>query len=159
MPVLAVNKRVYFDYEVLETFEAGVVLLGHEVKAIKNGQISLTNSYVIFKKSAGKELPEMYLTNVHISQYKYASSLGEYNPTRSRKILLKKKEIICLAGKVREPGLTLTPLKIYTKHSFIKLEFALVRGKKKYDKREAIKKRDIERNIRTLTKGNFKSSS
>ncbi|MDO9399459.1 MAG: SsrA-binding protein SmpB [bacterium] len=152
MPVLAVNKRAHFDYEVLETFEAGMVLFGHEVKAVKNGQINLIGSYVVFKKLAGKILPELYLINAHISQYKYASSLTEYNPTRSRKILLKKKEIRRLIDKTREVGLTLVPLKIYTNHSFIKLEFALAKGKKKYDKREAIKKRDIERDLRTLTK-------
>jgi len=146
MSVLAVNKRVNFDYEILETFTAGIVLLGHEVKAVKNGQISLASGYVTFKKS------EMYLANVLISKYKYAGPLPEYNPTRLRKILLKKKEINRLVSKTNEAGLTLAPLKIYTKHSFIKLEFALVRGKKKYDKREAIKKREIERNIRSFTK-------
>ncbi len=157
MPVLAVNKRAHFDYEVLETFEAGLVLFGHEVKAVKNGQINLLGSYVVFKKIVGKVLPEMYLINAHISQYKYASSLGEYNPIRSRKILLKKKEINRLISKMREVGLTLVPLKIYTNYSFIKLEFALAKGKKKYDKRESIKKRDIERDIRTLTKSkNYK---
>ncbi|MBU1783243.1 SsrA-binding protein SmpB, partial [Patescibacteria group bacterium] len=157
MPVLAVNKRAHFDYEVLETFKAGLVLFGHEVKAVKNGQINLLGSYVVFKNLAGKVLPEMYLINAHISQYKYTSSLGEYNPIRSRKILLKKKEIRRLVGKTQEPGLTLVPLKIYTNHSFIKLEFALTKGKKKYDKREAIKKRDVERDIRTLTKSkNYK---
>ncbi|MFH1233471.1 MAG: SsrA-binding protein SmpB [Patescibacteria group bacterium] len=152
MPVLAVNKRAYFDYEVLETFDAGIVLFGHEVKAVKNGQINLTGSYVTFKKSASRELPEMYLTNANVSQYKHASSLGEYDPIRPRKILLKKKEINCLVGKTREAGLTLVPLKIYTKNSFIKLEVAIARGKKKYDKREAIKKRDVERDLRESVK-------
>lgn len=155
MPVLAVNKRAHFDYEVLETFEAGIVLFGHEVKAIKNGQVNLVGSYITFKKIANRELPEMYLINAHISQYKYANSLVDYDPTRSRKMLLKKKEIRRLVDKTREVGLTLVPLKIYTNHSFIKVEFAIARGKKKYDKREAIKKRDIERDIRTLTKSKY----
>ncbi|MBU0636595.1 MAG: SsrA-binding protein SmpB [Patescibacteria group bacterium] len=156
MSTLAVNKRANFDYEILKTLDAGIVLLGHEVKAVKNGQINLISSYVTLKKLINKELPEAYLTNAHISKYKYASSLGEYNPTRSRKILLKKKEIRYLVGKTREPGLTLVPLKIYTKHGFIKLEFAIARGKKRHDKREAIKKREVEKNIRTLIKGSYK---
>ena len=152
MGVLAVNKRAGFDYEILETFEAGIALYGHEVKAVKNGQISLKGSFVTFKKIAARELPEIYLTNAHISQYKYASTIKNYDPTRPRQLLLKKKEIKYLVGKTHEAGLTLIPLKIYTKHSFIKLEFAVVRGKKKYDKREMIKKRELERQLRTLTK-------
>ncbi|PIT95201.1 SsrA-binding protein [Candidatus Falkowbacteria bacterium CG_4_9_14_3_um_filter_38_19] len=161
MSVLAVNKRANFDYEILETFEAGIVLYGHEVKAVKNGQISLKGSFVTFKKIAARELPEAYLTNAHIAQYKYASTIKDYDPTRPRQLLLKKREVKYLVGKTHEAGLTLVPLKIYTKRSFIKLEFAVVRGKKKYDKREAIKRRELDRQVRTLTKQklvrNFKS--
>lgn len=152
MSVIAINKRANFDYDIQETYEAGLVLLGHEVKSIKTGQVSLKGSYVTFKKVKAKNLPEAYLTNAHISLYKFAGLRPDYDPTRARKLLLKKKEIIYLLGKKQEQGLTLVPLKIYTKHSFIKLEFGVGKGRKKYDKRELIKKRELDRNIRTLTK-------
>jgi SsrA-binding protein len=155
MPILAVNRRAKFDYEILGKYEAGIILFGHEVKAIKSGHVSLKGSYVTLKRT-NKTLPEIYLTNAHISLYKYASDVKEYNPDRPRKLLLNKQEINRLVGKKSEQGLTLVPLKIYTKHSLIKLEFALARGKKKYDKREAIKKRESDRKIRTLTKERFR---
>ncbi len=148
--ILAVNKRASFDYEILEKFEAGLVLTGSEVKSIKTGHISLKGSYVTFKKTT-KDLLELYLINTHIPLYKYAR-LENYDPERPRKLLLKKREIKYLVGKRQEKGLTLVPIKLYTKHSLIKLEFALARGKKKVDKREAIKKREIERKLRTLIK-------
>lgn len=156
MPILAVNRRAKFDYEILGKYEAGIILFGHEVKAIKSGQVSLKGSYVTLKRT-NKVLPEIYLTNAHIPLYKYASDVKEYNPDRPRKLLLNKREIGRLVGKKSEQGLTLVPLKIYTKHSLVKLEFALARGKKKYDKREAIKKRENDRKIRTLTKYKIKS--
>ncbi|MBU0721857.1 SsrA-binding protein SmpB [Patescibacteria group bacterium] len=152
MPVLAFNKRVNFDYDIQETYEAGLVLLGYEVKSIKTGHVSLKGSYVAFKKIKNKNLPEAYLINAHIPLYKFAGDRPHYNPTRSRKLLLKKKEIAYLIGKKAEQGLTLAPIKIYTKHSFIKLEFGVGKGRKKYDKREVIKKREFERQVRTLTK-------
>ena len=97
-------------------------------------------------------LPEFYLINAHIPLYKYAGTVKDYDPYRSRKLLLKKSEIRRLIGKKKEQGLTLIPIKIYTKHSFVKLEFGLGRGKRKFDKRESIKKRDVDRKIRTLIK-------
>jgi SsrA-binding protein len=97
-------------------------------------------------------LPELYLINAHVPQYKFAAQVKSYDPYRARKLLLKKREVEYLIGKKQEQGLTLIPLKLYTKRSLIKLEFAIAKGKKKYDKREAIKKRDVERQIRTLTK-------
>ena len=151
MPVLAVNKRANFDYEIRQTFEAGIVLTGQEVKAIKSGQVSLTGSFVTIKSTKGK-LSEVYLTNAHIPLYKYAGNVPGYEPARSRKLLLKKKEIQYLISKTQEQGLTLVPLKIYTKRSLIKIEFAVARGKKKHDKREMIKKREFARQARTLTK-------
>lgn len=157
MPVLAVNKRANFDYDIQETYEAGLVLLGYEVKSVKTGHVSLKGSFVTFKKGAGKSLPEAYLTNAHIPLYKHAGKVSSYEPTRPRKLLLKKKEINYLAGKKLEQGLTLVPIKIYTKRSFIKLEFGVGKGRKKYDKREVIKKRELDRNIRTLTKSSAKN--
>lgn len=146
MPILAVNKRASFDYEILETYEAGLVLFGHETKSIKSGHISLNGSYVTFRGA------RPYLVGAQVSLYKYAGGQEDYNPHRDRQLLLKKKEIEHLIGKKQEKGLTLVPIKIYTKHSFVKLEFGVGRGKKEYDKRESIKKREVDRNIRTLTK-------
>jgi SsrA-binding protein len=151
MPSLAYNKRANFDYEISESYEAGLVLYGHEVKAVKTGHISLKGSYVTIKRS-GNRLPELYLINAHIPQYKKASSIKNYEPTRSRKVLLHKKEINYLVGKSKEQGLTLVPIKIYTKHSKIKLEFGIGRSRKKYDKRDVIKKRETARTMRTLIK-------
>ena len=156
MPILAVNKRANFDYEVQEIYEAGLVLLGYEVKSVKTGHVSLKGSYVTFKKARGKILPEAYLTNAHIPLYQHAGKIANYEPTRPRKLLLKKKEISYLMGKKDEQGLTLVPLKIYTKRSFIKLEFGVGKGRKKFDKREVIKKRELDRSIRTLTKSSLK---
>jgi len=151
MGVLAVNKRANFDYEIKEKFEAGMVLLGHEVKSAKTGHVNLKGSYVTLKKSK-KKLPELYLINAHISLYKHAGTVKSYDPTRPRKLLVKKREIKHLIGKKQEQGLTLVPIKLYTKRSLIKLEFGIGRGKKKIDKREIIKKREQEKKIRTLTK-------
>ena len=153
MPTLAFNKRANYDYEISDKYEAGLVLYGHEVKSIKTGHISLKGSFVTVKK--GKNfLSEIILTNAHIPLYKKASMVKDYDPYRPRKLLLKKSEIKRLIGKRKEEGLTLVPIKIYTKHSLIKLEFGIGRGKKKYDKREQIKKREVDRKIRTLTKSN-----
>lgn len=153
MSVLAVNKRARFDYEIQNTFEAGLVLLGHEVKSIKTGHISLKGSFVSIKnqKKPGKD-PEFFLVNAHIPLYKHASSISNHNPERSRKLLLKKSEIKRLIGKKNEEGLTLVPIKLYTKRGIIKLEFGIGRGKKKKDKREDLKKKQVDRRIRTLTK-------
>ena len=152
MPVLAVNKRANFDYEIQDTYEAGIVLFGHEVKSVKTGHISLKGSFVTLKSTSGGKLPEAYLTNAHIPLYKHAGKVTNYDPDRPRKLLLKKKEIERLVGKKQEQGLTLVPLKIYTKRSFIKLGFGIGKGKRKIDKRETIKKREMDRSIRTLTK-------
>lgn len=151
MPTIAVNKKAKFDYEILETFEAGLVLLGHEVKSIKTGHISMKGSFVTLKQVKNK-LPELYLINTHVPKYKYAASVKDYDPYRSRKLLVKKSEIKKLIGKKQEQGLTLVPLKIYTKRNLLKLEFALGRGKKKHDKREAIKKRELDRNVSRMMK-------
>ncbi|MCK5061328.1 SsrA-binding protein SmpB [Candidatus Parcubacteria bacterium] len=148
MPTLAINKRARYDYEILDTFEAGLVLYGYEVKSIKTGQISLKGAFVTIKQG------ELFLTNSHVPLYKKASTITDYDPDRPRKLLVKSAEIKRLLGKKQEQGLTFVPLKLYTKRSLIKLKFALARGKKKHDKREAIKKRDIDKRIRSLTKLN-----
>jgi len=150
MSDLAQNKKARFDYEILDKYEAGLVLRGHEVKAVRAGQVSLKGSFISVRTKNGKS--ELYLVGAQISPYKSAGPLPEYNQTRERKLLLKKGEINQLLGKKQTEGLTLIPLKIYTNHSFLKLEFAVARGKKKYDKREAIKRREVDRNLRSLTK-------
>lgn len=158
MPILAINKRARYDYKITDTFEAGLVLYGYEVKSIKTGHISLKGAFVTIKKSKSKKKinPELFLTNSHVPLYKKASTIKSYDPDRSRKLLVKASEIKRLVGKKQEQGLTFIPLKLYTKRSLIKLEFALAKGKKKYDKREAIKKREIDRKIRTFTKEKYR---
>jgi len=142
---LTENKKAYYDYEILEKFEAGISLLGQEVKSIRLGRISLTSSYVILKEG------EIFLIGANIPPYQPKNIPSDYNPERNRKLLLKKPEIKYLIGKTKERGLTLIPLKIYTKKGKIKIEFGIARGKKKKDKREVIKKRDVTREIeRTL---------
>lgn len=151
MPILAYNKRANFDYDITERFEAGMVLYGHEVKAVKTGHISLKGSFVVAKKS-GADLPELYLINAHIPLYKRAGTVKNYDPTRPRKLLLHKKQTARLIGKKQEQGLTLVPIRVYTVRNLVKLEFGVGRGKKKYDKRADIKKREVDRKIRTMTK-------
>lgn len=150
MGVLAKNKRAYFDYDILNKYEAGLVLMGHEVKSAKAGHISLKGSYVVVKTDKS---PEVYLINAYIALYKYTDQKISYDPLRSRKLLLKKKEINYLLGKQNEKSLTLIPLKLYTKHNLIKLSFAIGVGKKKVDKREVVKKRDLDREARRIVKG------
>ena len=141
MPTLATNPRAKFDYHILETFEAGLVLFGHEVKAIKNNQMSLKGSYITIKNE------EAWLINAQVSLYQPKNIPDDYDPTRTRKLLLNKKEIKSLIGRIKQRGLTLVPLRVYTKHNRIKLEFALAQGKRKTDKREKIKKRETDRKI------------
>jgi len=147
MNLLAKNKRAYFDYEILEKFEAGISLTGQEVKSIKLGRISLKGSYVILKDK------EVFLVGCHIPAYQPKNAPLDYNPERSRKLLLKKSEIKGLIGKTKIKGLTLVPLRVYTKRGIIKLEIALAKGKKKADKRELIKKREAEREIKRALRG------
>ncbi len=142
MKTYAVNKRAKHDYQILETFEAGLVLKGHEVKAIKSGKISLKGAYVLFRGD------ELFLVNATISPYQPKNISEDYNPERPRKLLVHKKEIKYFTGKIKEKGLTLLPLRVYTKKGKLKLEFGVGKGKKKPDKREAIKKRETEREVR-----------
>ncbi len=150
MPEYAANPRARFDYEILETLEAGLVLAGHEVKAIKNGKVSIRGAYVRIIGNGG------WLVGAVVSPYQPgnppAGGLSDYDSQRSRKLLLKKSELKYLIGKSQERGLTLVPLRLYSKGNLVKLEIGVGRGKKKYDKREAIKKREFERKISRLVK-------
>ena len=135
----ASNPKAGFDYEILETLEAGIVLKGYEVKSIKTGKVSIKGSYVkIFNG-------EPFLVGAIISPYQTANTPDDYDPQSSRKILLSKKQISVLVGTSQAHGLTLVPLKLYNKKGLIKLLIGIARGKKKYDKRETIKKKDVAR--------------
>ena len=141
MKIVATNRKAFHDYEILETYEAGIVLKGTEVKSAKQGRINLKDSY------AKIENGEIFLFNAHISPYTHGN-VYNHDPRRTRKLLLHKKEIMRLYGKVKEKGLTLIPLKAYIKNGKIKIELGLCKGKKVYDKRAEIKKRDLEREMR-----------
>ena len=147
MPQITKNKKALFNYEVLEKIEAGIVLSGHEVKSTKAGQINLKGSYVTIGIDPESQKPALFLMKANISLYKHAGSMPDYDPERPRKLLIHKKELNALIGKTKEKGLTMVPISVYTKGNLIKIEFAIARGKKLHDKRESIKKRDIEREI------------
>jgi len=155
MPTLAINKRARYDYNISDTYEAGLVLFGYEVKTIRAGQASLKGSFVTLKTNTKNKSPELYLTNAHIPLYKKASTIKNYDPDRPRKLLVKKSEIKRLIGKKQAEGITLMPLNIHTKHNKIKLEFGVGKGKKKYDKREDIKKKDDKRKIQRTLKNKY----
>jgi len=147
MPVLATNKKARFDYEILEPFEAGLVLTGQEVKSVRDNKMGLNGAYVTIARGG------MWLVGGHIPRYPQAGPIEGYDPDRTRRLLLHRREINKLAGKLEQKGLTLVPLSVYTKGSKIKLEFGLARGKKTFEKRESIKKRDLDRDIRRTLKG------
>lgn len=140
---LAINKKAGFDYEILEKLEAGIVLKGHEVKSIRSGNAKLVGAYVLLRGD------KLWLIGSHVGRWKPAGSLIAYDPERARALLLRKKEIKYLQGKFAEKRLTFIPLRMYTKSGKIKLEFAIARHKKKYEKRDQIKRRDIDRTIRS----------
>jgi len=144
---LATNKKALFDYTLLEKMEAGLVLTGPEVKSVRAGQINLKGAFITFHNG------NAYLTGAHISRYQPAGKQPEYEPDCSRRLVLHKREILYLQGKSQEKGLTIIPISVYTKNRFLKLEIAVGKGKKEFDKRETIKKRDTEKEIRRATKG------
>jgi SsrA-binding protein len=134
--IISENRKARFDYEILETFEAGLVLTGSEVKSLRDKAVQLKDSYISFRGD------EAFLQNAHISEYKN-SSLNNHAPERLRKLLLNRRELEKIYGALREKGLSCVPLKIYFKNGRAKLEIALAKGRKAHDKREAIKKRDV----------------
>ena len=145
--IYAENRKARFNYEILEKYEAGIELLGTEVKSIRGGQMSLEGAFVIVRGG------EIYLINANIPPYQVKNAPTDYDPLRNRKLLLTKKEINRLAGSEKNKSLTIVPISVYNKNRKIKLEIALVKGKKKFDKRETIKKRDTDREIRREYKG------
>ena len=146
MAILAHNKRANFDYQISDIYEAGLMLTGQEVKSVRAGHVSLKESFVTVRGS------ELYLTNAHITPYKQAGEIKGYEPTRPRKLLLRAAEIRRLIGKIHAEGLTLVPIRVYTKKRYIKLEFGVGKGKKEYDKRHAIAKREAEKKMKQALK-------
>jgi SsrA-binding protein len=145
--VLIQNRDIYRSYEIVERFTAGIELNGFEAKAIFSGKGSLKGSYVSYK---GKEL---FLKNFYLPPYQEKNTPKDYNPLRERKLLLHRKEINYLLNKIKQPGLTIVPLKIYNQNRLIKVEIALVKGLKKHEKREKIKKREFQRQKERALKG------
>jgi SsrA-binding protein len=139
--IIQENKRARFDYHILETYEAGLALTGSEVKSLRDKNLQLKDSYVSFRGD------EAYLQNAHISEYR-ASSYNNHEPERLRKLLLHRRELEQIFGALKEKGLTCVPLKMYFKKGIVKIEIALVKGKKEFDKRESIKKRDVDAKLR-----------
>ena len=139
--IIAINKKASHDYQIIEKLEVGIKLTGAEVKSIKSGNASLKESFVHIEGG------ELFIKNMHVGAYKPAR-IENYNPIRNRKLLANKKEIMLFSGKTDQKGLSIIPLKIYLKKNLIKLEIGLAKGKKKWDKREDLKKKDIERELR-----------
>lgn len=138
------NRTARFNYDIVEKFEAGIDLLGPEVKSLRMGKVSLNEAFVHLRDG------QAFIVNAHIHPYQGAQD--NISPTRTRKLLLHRKEIVSLASKIATMGLTLIPLSLYNKGNIFKLEIGLGKGKKKWDKRETMKKRDIERDIELLVK-------
>jgi SsrA-binding protein len=147
--ILIQNREVFHHYEILERFNAGIELKGFEVKSLFSGKGSLKGSYVSYNKN------ELFLKNFYLPPYQEKNTPKNYNPNRDRKLLLKKKEINYLLNKIKQPGLTIIPLKIYANNRLIKVEIALAKGLKKYEKREKIKKREFQRQKERILKGRF----
>jgi len=143
--VVATNRRARHEYEILETFECGLALQGYEVKSIRQGRVNIADGYAAFREG------EAFIENVHVTPYSHGD-LRVIDPLRVRKLLLKRKEIDYLYGKVQERGLTVIPLRLYFKGPRVKLEVGLGRGKKLYDKRRDIAERDAKRDIERATR-------
>ena len=147
---IATNRRARFEYEILDTWEAGIVLLGPEVKALRTGKANLSDAYATVRRG------EAYLVNAHISPYDKAGR-DNADPRRERKLLLHRREIGKLQGAVAEKGLTLVPLKLYFKDGRAKVELGLARGKRRHDKRETIRRREQEREMQRAVRGRRRS--
>jgi SsrA-binding protein len=143
--IICKNRKAFFNFEIGDTFEAGIALQGSEVKSLRNGKANLSDSYGKFRKG------ELFLVDAHISPYEQ-SNRENHDPLRERKLLLHKRELKKLLGKVTEKGFSLVPLKLYFRNGKVKVELALARGKKAFDKREAIRKKDQRRELERMAK-------
>ncbi len=141
--IVGTNRKAKFQYEIIEKYEAGLVLLGTEVKSLRESKVNIQDAYGKFIND------ELWLVNSHISEYKYGN-INNHDPLRPRKLLLNRRELKKIKTKLQEKGLTLIPIKIYFKNSYAKVEMAIAKGKKMYDKRETIKKREIERKLKRI---------
>lgn len=144
----ASNRQAKRDYEILNTIEAGLVLTGQEVKSVRSGHMKLQGSYASIARG------ELWLIGAHIAKYAAAGPLPDFDAHRSRKLLIHGRELKHLVGKIQERGLTLVPLRVYTRRALIKVELGLGRGRKQYEKREVIKKRDLDRELRATMSRN-----
>lgn len=149
MANLVEHKKARLNYEILETFEAGLELLGHEVKSLRGGHGKLDGAHVVVRNN------EAYVVGMQIPPYQPANTPENYDPERSRRLLLTKKEIVALAAAEGQKGLTIVPLSVYNKGRNLKLRVAIARGRKKYDKRDVLKKRDTEREMQRLKRKSF----
>ena len=143
-----INREAKYNYFILEEIECGIVLTGTEIKAIRESKINLKDSYAVIRRN------EIFLVNSHIAEYK-EGNIFNHEPTRTRKLLLHKREILKLNDKVSQEGLTLIPLKLYFKKNKVKVLLGLCKGKKTFDKRETIKERDLQRENQKLMKNNY----
>lgn len=156
MPVLTENRKARFNFEILQTFEAGIMLVGFEVKAVRSGHISLDGSYITLLSkmvSIKKDNPRLALIGSTITPLQQKNTPSDFVATRSRQLLMKEKELDNLEKELKTKGVTLIPLSVYTKRGLVKVEIGLVRGKKKFDKRESLKKKDAKREIDRMMKG------
>jgi SsrA-binding protein len=144
--VVATNRKAGRDYQLESHLEAGLVLLGTEIKSVRAGRVSLSDGYVRAKHG------ELWLTNVHIAAYEPAGKIGQHEPRRERKLLLHRREIDRLIARVSERGYTIVPTRLYIKDGLAKVEIALARGKRKYDKRQTIAKREAQRDVERALK-------
>ena len=143
--VVVTNRKAYHDYHLQDNVEAGIALTGTEIKSIRSGRVNLREAFI------RPEADELWLLNAHIARYEQGSYLS-HEPTRPRKLLLHRKQIDNLISKVQEKGFTLVPVKLYIKEDIAKVEIALAKGKRQYDKREAITRRETERELRRVIK-------
>ena len=146
MDNLAENKKAYFNYDILEKFQAGIVLIGQEVKSLKTKGVSLASNYVTLKNN------ELFWVGANISPYQPKNATKDYNPERTRKLLLERAEIKKLIGKTQQKGLTLVPLRVYTMQGKIKMEFGLVKGRNKANKKELIRKKEAQKEMEKALK-------
>lgn len=144
--IIATNRKAQHDYDLLDTYDAGIALIGSEIKSLRAGRVNLRDGFV--QEQDG----ELWLMNVHIAPYEQAGIFGHEDPMRPRKLLLHKKEIYRLMGQVRQKGYTIVPTRVYIERGWAKVEIALAKGKRQHDKRDTIAKRDADREIRRAMK-------
>lgn len=148
MKIIAQNKKASHDYFLLDTFEAGIVLQGTEIKSVRANKVNIADAYCLIRDE------EIFVINMHIAKYK-EGNIFNHNETRTRKLLMHKKQIIKLQNKIMGDNLTLVPTKVYLDHGLCKVEFAIAKGKKNYDKRQALKEKDAKRNVEKALKERY----